>query len=196
MPFHGFSFTCVLSNPKFKQVQQVCAYGLKTISRFTCFLHLLLLPWGGWVGRADDVRCSPHASSCYTVCLCISSSCFYIMLLLDVLYIMIRCLVFSSCYAAWSSLHQAMLLDVLYTVHHATQHVSVNHGRALEAHTDTMACATVMQTHPTGIQRLQRHVSGDFSIYRIDMNEFRWKKIFKKQEIESCEILWRRIEKG
>jgi hypothetical protein len=66
-----------------------------------------------------------------------------------------------------------MLLDVLYTVHHATPHVSVNHGRALEAHTDTMACAKVMQTHPTGIQRLQRHVSGDVSIYIIDMNEFR-----------------------
>lgn len=68
-----------------------------------------------------------------------------------------------------------MLLDVLYTVHHATPHVSVNHGHALEAHTDTMACAKV-QTHPTGIQRLQRHVSGDFSIDIIDiidMNEFR-----------------------
>ena len=122
----------------------------------------------------------------------ISSSCFYIMLLLDVLYIMIHCLVFSSCYAAWS-LHQAMLLDVLYTVHHATPHVSVNHGRALEAHTDTMACAKVVQTHPTGIQRLQRACQWRcFNIY----NRYDWISLKENLQETRNRILWNLVKKN
>ena len=104
------------------------------------------------MGRAYDVGCNPHnilMLYCYAVyntdVYSVSSSCFYIMLLLDVLYIMIH----------------AMLLAVLYTAHGAAPHVSVNHGHGSEAHTDTMgSCAKVVQTHPTGIQRpLQKFVN-------------------------------------